>query len=156
MITTSNINKAIVTRLQDLNIVMTKDIKNPVPPCLYVDYIASNNTEIANETNQIRYSFGIYYFSDKNTLLDLTQKEIELKKAFKKPLRVEYKDDKENVLNRFLKISSLEIDLNEDDYILNCIINFDFIESEIDENPYNHDYYNEEIMEDLELDLENN
>ncbi len=152
MITTSNINSALVKRLENLGILITKDIKNVQPPSLYIKYIASNSTEVANATSQLRYSFGIYYFSDKQTFLDLTTREKELKKALKKPLKVEYTNDNEDDKKiKILDISSIEFDFNEDDYVLNCIINFEFMLSDEVNNRYDDEYNNEEIMDELEI-----
>lgn len=152
MITISNINKAIVERLKKYGCVITKDIKNPNPPCWYISFIANNKTEIANQTYQVRYSFNINYFSDVENLLDLTKSETLLKQAFQKPLKVEYQNEDNETLIKFIRISSYEVDFNEEDYILNCVINFDFIYTEKCENEYD-EYVNDETMETLEMDF---
>lgn len=151
MITTQNIYKAIRTRLTaDLPTITTqiKDVKNPTPPCLYIQYISVNENEVASDTINTITSFAIVYFSDKKTLLDLLQVEQKLRKSFRKPLKIEYTEDN-TTKQRFVLIDAVTSDLNETDYILTVTLDFNFYQNSDIENPFD-DYDNIELMQVLE------
>jgi len=150
MISTQNIYKAIRTRLNTAFpsiTVQTKDIKNPLPPCFYIQYVSSNEKEVANDTINTIASFAIYYFATSKTLLDLLQKEQGLKHAFKKPLKVDFANG-QNTESRFLNCDC-SIDIEETDYILTMTIDFNFYQDKEITNPYD-EYDNTSIMDKLE------
>ena len=151
MITTQNIYKAIRTRLTaDLPTITTqiKDVKNPAPPCLYIQYVSVNENEIASDTINTITSFAIVYFSDKKTLLDMLQVEQSLRKSFKKPLKVEFLNG-QSTESRFLDVTSINSAINETDYILTVTLDFNFYQATDVDNPYD-DYINTDTMEILE------
>lgn len=151
MITTQNIYKAIRTRLTAaLPNVTTqiKDIKNPSPPCLYIQAVATNENEVATDTINTITSFAVVYFSDKKTLLDLLEKEQALRTTFKKPLKVDYLQGTDTA-SRFLNIEAIASDLNEDDYILTITLDFNFMQNADVDNPFD-EYVNANTMEHLE------
>ena len=151
MITTQNIYKAIRVKLSSgisSVTVQIKDIKNPNPPCFYIQYVSSNENESANDLINTVTSFAIYYFSDKKTLLDLLEKEESLRKLFKKPLKVEFANG-QNTESRFLNIDNINTSLNETDYILTMTLDFNFYQNADVNNPYD-DYNNTELMQILE------
>lgn len=151
MITTQNIYKAIRTKLSSglsSVTVQIKDIKNPNPPCLYIQYVSSNETESANDLINTVASFAVYYFSDKKTLLDLLEKEESLRKLFKKPLKVQFLNGQQTE-SRFLNIDNINTSLNETDYILTVTLDFNFYQNADVENPYD-EYNNTNLMQILE------
>ncbi len=151
MITTQNIYKAIRTKLSSglsSVTVQIKDTKNPNPPCLYIQYVSSNETESANDLINTVASFAIYYFSDKKTLLDLLEKEESLRKLFKKPLKVEFLNGQQTE-SRFLNIDNINTSLNETDYILTVTLDFNFYQNADVNNPYD-EYDNTNLMQILE------
>jgi len=147
MITTQNIYKAIRTRLNtDFSTVtiQTKDFKNPQPPCFYIQYVASNETESANDLYNTVTSFAVVYFANKN-LLDLLQKEGNLRHSFKKPLKVDFLNGQAE--NRFLECN-INTAINETDYILTVTLDFNFYQNGDIDNPYD-EYRNNSNMEEL-------
>lgn len=180
MITTQNIYKAIKQRLSDDFSDITnsvKDIKNPDRPCFYVEYIESHDREVANNTIETTCSFDIVYFSDNRTLLDLTEIEKRLRMSLRKPLKVfkifneplnisEIESDTvdellgvrinnfaagDEQIFGFLDVKDIDISIDEDDYILECSIGFEFLHSANIGNPY-EEYDNYELMNDLYID----
>ena len=167
MITTANIYKALRLRLEkhfkDINI-QIKDIKNIDPPCIYIEYANGSTEDIANETTQAKYLFNIAYFSEEETLIDLTTIEKKLKSAFIKPLKVFYTANAENekIFYKFLDITNSSTSFDEINYVLTFAINFDFIQpilvSENNEkikenvNPYDDEaLYDLKIMEETDI-----
>jgi hypothetical protein len=161
MIDTINIYKSIRERLEayfpDVNC-QIKDVKNVIAgqPCFYIKFVAekTNLNNLAYERNVS--SFDVIYFSGEKTSLDLLSKKRILKTLFKKPLNVE---------EVWVEIESIDFNLNEDDYILNCTLDFDFvqqIENVTDDTTgndvvnytntrYEGDYYNDEMMDELTI-----
>ena len=165
MITTANIYKAIRERLEDNfveEIVQVKDLKNPVEPCFLIEYIGSNDSISANDTLAANYTFNIVYFSKDKTLIDLLRIESRLKNIFKNPIKVEYSENSVTK-NQFLDISDIDVDIDEDDYILEFELNYRFNQNlyvNRDMSPA-EDYYetgeydNDNLMEDLYYDSNN-
>ena len=142
--------------------VQTKDRKNPNPPCFYIKYIDNTNTQTATEYENDSYAFAIEYFSKIEKLQDLLFVEKILKGIFKKPLKIILSDEGKNNIIQWVEIDSCAINLNEDDYILNCTINISLdqliIKSSLGstdfEDRYEIDgYENNENMEILEIEI---
>ncbi len=153
MITTSDIYRAIHTRLEtafENENIQIKDFKNPVPPCFYIQYISSKDSDVTSDTKQTTTSFNIVYFSDDDTLLDLVEIETRLKAAFKKPL---YVTDENNVFMQWLEIDNKTSTPNETDYILTYTLDFDFLQDAENDNPYD-EYENNETMNELTVNNE--
>ena len=127
MITTANINKAIVETLRAnfSEVTIVKDLKNPKEPCFYVEYISSNDSIAANNTLSSRYVFNIIYYSKERTLIDLVQIESRLKDIFAYPLRVQYTEHSVNGV-QYLNLSSMDSEVDETDYYLEFEIEYNF------------------------------
>lgn len=153
MITTSDIYRAIHTRLEtafeDENI-QIKDFKNPVPPCFYIQYVTSKDADVTSDAKQTVTSFNIVYFSEEQSLSDLTEIETRLKAAFKKPL---YVTDENDVFMKWLEIDNKTSTPNETDYILTYTLDFDFLQDTENDNPYD-EYENDETMNELTVNKE--
>jgi len=151
MIETSDIYKSIKTVLENNfeETIQEKDIKTPVPPCFYIKYINSVNTQSATEYIEKKVNFDIIYYSAEETMADLVEKEQTLNTIFTNPLKIAD-------TNTFQEIDSITITFNETDYILNCrlefIINQCIGESETTDiiNRYG-EIENDEYIEELEI-----
>ena len=148
MIETSDIYRSIRLLLEkafpDIK-VQIKDIKNPAPPCFYIKYVNDVNTQTASEYINDSIIFDVIYFSEKETLQDLLSIEKQLKKLFSKPLKIEIESSVQ-----YQEIESISINLNENDYILNCTLNIQLDQKMDEENRYD-EYENDETMEELEI-----
>lgn len=162
-IETSDIYKALRLLLEKNfnNIdVQIKDKKNPKPPCFYVQYVDNTNTQTAAEYTNDSYVFAIIYFSQKETLQDLFFIEKNLKKILKNPLGIELIADDKTKKIQYQEIDSISINLNEDDYILNCTINISLDQLNTSdnlgitdfENRYN-EFENDDLLEELEIEI---
>lgn len=153
-----SIKRLLETSFPDI-LIQTKDIKTPAPPCFYIKYITGKTTQSASEIEIANCSFEIVYFAYEESLLELLEVETKLKEILKKPLHIELTDEiASEKQNQFQEINDLSITLNEQDYVLSCVISIeieqttgagcdtgtDFI-NRFDE------YNNDEFMEDLEI-----
>lgn len=155
MITTKDIYRAIKQRLSEDfpdKTAQNKDLKNPLRPCIYVEFVESNDRIVANDTVQTTCSFNIVYYSADKTFLDLTDMAKSLQKSLKKPLKVNYQYDNEDKY-KFLEITDAEITMDEYEYIMECSIGFDFLQDAKVVNPYD-EYQNNEIMDELGINYE--
>lgn len=125
--------------------VQIKDVKNPKPPCFYVKFINGVTRQSADEYMSDSIIFDVIYFSLDLTLKDLLSKEKLLKKIFSKPLKIQIGD-----IVQYQEIESVSINLNEEDYILNCTLEISLNQKADEDNRY-EEYDNEEIMEELEI-----
>ena len=153
MITTQDIYRAIRFRLEtgfaDKNI-QVKDDKNPQRPCFYIEYNDVHDRVDADGVINTISQFNIIYFSETRTLLELTEIEKELRKILQKPLKI---TDIDGSFKKWLEIQNIEITADEDDYILDCDIDFDFLQDSEVDNPYD-EYQNDELMNDLTVNCE--
>lgn len=153
MIELSNIYQSIKTVLENNTntTVQIKDIKTPTPPCYYIKYINGKNNATATDYVESSISFDVIYFSAEETLADLMEQEILLKQLFSKPLKIEYN---ESVI--YQEIDNITTSFNEDDYILNCKLEFNINQCVTDSesvdiiNRYD-EFENDEYMEELEI-----
>ena len=153
MITTQDIYTALKTRLStDFSDITNqiKDLKNPERPCIYVEYVESHDREVAEDTIETNSQFNIVYFSEEQTLLDLTNIEKRLRQSLKKPLSVEYAVSNNESVIKFLDFTEIECEVFEDDYILECSFAFNFLQNADVNNPYD-EYENNEIMYELDI-----
>lgn len=153
MIEIADIYKSIKTRLEDNSEIpiQIKDIKTPVPPCYYIKYINGKNTTTATDYVENNISFDVIYFSAEETLADLMEQEQLLKQIFSKPLKIEYQ---ESVI--YQEIDNITTSFNEDDYILNCKLEFNINQCVTDSesvdiiNRYD-EFENDEYIDELEI-----
>lgn len=153
MIATSNIYQSIKTVLENHTdaTVQIKDIKTPTPPCYYIKYINGVDRLTATDYVESSISFEVIYFSAEKTLTDLMEQEILLKQLFSKPLKIEY-----NESAIYQEIDNITISFNEDDYILNCKLEFNINQCVTDSesvdiiNRYD-EFENDEYMDELEI-----
>lgn len=140
MITTANIYVAIKQRLETVfNNVQIKDIKTITAPCFYIQYVNSEDSEVANDTTQCRASYNVVYFAEERELSELLSKEETLKTNFKKPLKIG---------NRFI-LPTIDFDIDEgEEYTLSMGISFDFYQDNEITNPYDEEL-NNTLMENL-------
>ena len=155
-IETADLYRSIKKRIEDNfeNIpVQIKDKKNPNPPCFYIDFVSRVDTQTATEFENNSIIFDIVYFSDEQTLRDLTRKEKVLRRIFKKPLKIELTENEETTI-QYQEIDSISINFNEDDYILNCslTLSVDQYSDEYDTD----DVGSDELMDVLGLKINNN
>lgn len=143
--------------------VQDKDKKTPFPPCFYTQYVAGTTTQTAIEYETTSCSFNIVYFSAEQTIEDLINIEKKLKTIFKKPLKINFTDDRRP---QYQEIENITTTPDEDNYTLNCSLNFsidqlisDEIDVEIDIagvgvtdfiDRYD-EFNNEEYIEELEI-----
>ncbi len=161
MITSDNIYKAIKTRLKQIfkaTELQIKDIKDIVPPCLYIQYVNSSDKEVANETYNTTCLFNVVYFADSEKLLNLLDVENRLKKALKKAMPVYYINNFGETVRKFIK-PEVNSDPDENEYILSVSLTFNFIQdADIDyingaNDEYDTgEYDNPETMDILDLD----
>lgn len=161
MITSDNIYKAIKTRLKQIfkaTELQIKDIKDIVPPCLYIQYVNSSDKEVANETYNTTCLFNVVYFADSENLLNLLDVENRLKKALKKAMPVYYINNFGETVRKFIK-PEVNSDPDENEYILSVSLTFNFIQdADIDyingaNDEYDTgEYDNPETMDILDLD----
>ena len=161
MITSDNIYKAIKTRLKQIfkaTELKIKDIKDIVPPCLYIQYVNSSDKEVANETYNTTCLFNVVYFADSEKLLNLLDVENRLKKALKKAMPVYYINNFGETVRKFIK-PEVNSDPDENEYILSVSLTFNFIQdADIDyingaNDEYDTgEYDNPETMDILDLD----
>lgn len=138
MITNANIYVAIKQRLETVfNNVQIKDIKTISAPCFYIQYVNSDDREVANDTFQTSISYNVIYFAENNELHELLSTETLLKSTFKKPLKIN---------NRYIQ-PQMQFDIDEtDEYTLTMGLSFDFYQDDEVTNPYD-EYVNNETME---------
>lgn len=154
MIEKNDIYKSIKKTLETNSdvVVQNKDIKTPVPPCYYIKFINGQNKTTATDYIEDNVTFDIVYFSAEETLADLMEKEKLLKTLFSKPLKIECNN--ESVI--YQEIDSIITSFNEDDYILNCKLEFNINQCVTDSesidiiNRYD-EFDNEDYMEELEI-----
>lgn len=153
MIEIADIYRSIKTRLEDNSEIpiQIKDIKTPAPPCYYIKYINGKNTTTATDYVENNVSFDVIYFSAEETLADLMEQEQLLKQIFSKPLKIEYQ---ESVI--YQEIDNITTSFNEDDYILNCKLEFNINQCVTDSesvdiiNRYD-EFENDEYIDELEI-----
>lgn len=142
MITTQNIYKAIKQRLTEflpsINC-QIKDVKNISAPCLYIEAFTSSINVVADNTIQSNEVFNVVYFSDKETLLDLTNVEKQLLQAFVKPVKLVVGSQ-----TRFLH-PTISTEIDETDYVFTLGLTFEFLQSPEVANPYD-EYMNDDNM----------
>ncbi len=162
MIETTDIYRSI-KKLLEANFstvpVQTKDIKTPNPPCFYIKYITGKSIQTAAELENTEYSFEIIYFAKEESLLELLEAETKLKEILKKPLCIELADENTTAKQKqFQEIDSYSITLNEQDYVLSCIISLSIdqttgtgCDTGTDFDNKFDEYNNEEFMEEVEI-----
>lgn len=101
-----------------------KDIKNPKPPCFYIQYTGKSTNQRAQSYKNELYAWNILYFAGENELLELLEIEEQLERLLEKPLKCE-KDGE--IL--FVELGQLDFSRNEDDYILTCGVNIDLTQA---------------------------
>ena len=152
MIDTMDIYRAIKETLTD-NFsdipVQTKDIKNPKPPCFYIQLAADNSIQTAEIYETSSYGYAVIYFSGDETILDLLTVKEQLKTLFQKPLIVTAYDDEEDV--NYVEINSFTTNINEDDYILNCMLEIEHTQNITDRFESTTDEYIEGITLNLDI-----
>jgi hypothetical protein len=137
--------------------VQIKDKKTPVPPCFYIEFVAEKESQTATEFNNNQCSFDLVYFSKEETLLDLLTVKKKLQKLLKKPLKITLLDDNKTV--QYQEIDDVEYNLNEEDYVLNCIISLNINQSTgstpsykgVDYDNRYDEFESDEVMEELEI-----
>ena len=132
--------------------VQIKDIKNPKPPCIYIKYIGGTDSQTADQYTTSNISFDIIYFSGDETLKDLLSVENVFKKIFKKPVKIEVLGNGNIEQTVYNEIDSISTSLDEDDYILHCMLSLavNQLIPEAETNKYD-EYDNNELMEELEI-----
>lgn len=131
--------------------VQTKDIKNPAPPCFYIRLAADNTAQTADFFETSTYSFAVIYFSQEETILDLLTIKEQLKTLFQKPLAVSAYDDEEEI--NYVEINNVSADINEDDYILTCMLEIEHTQTLAAER---FESENEEYIESVNLNINGN
>lgn len=153
-IETADLYRSIKKRIEDNfeNIpVQIKDKKNPHPPCFYIDFVSRIDSQTATEYENNSIIFDIVYFSEEQTLRDLTRKEKVLRRIFKKALEIELTENNVNTV-QYQEIDSISFNFNEDDYILNCTLNISLDQYSDDFGTDDSD--NDYTMEELNLKIE--
>lgn len=130
--------------------VQTKDIKNPAPPCFYIQLAADSSTQTASYFETSGYSYAVIYFSGEETILDLLTIKEQLKTLFQKPLVVTAYDDADCV--NYVEISSFTSTIDEDDYILNCMLEIEHTQTLTAER---YEAENDNTIDDISLDIDN-
>ncbi|MCX4275818.1 MAG: hypothetical protein OSJ27_08590 [Candidatus Gastranaerophilales bacterium] len=162
MIETTDIYRSIRNLLEAnfTNIsVQIKDKKTPQPPCFYIKYVTGKTTQTATEFENTYYSFEIAYFAEKEELLELLEIEEKLKEILRKPLKIVLtSEDELKEQNQYQEIDDVSITLNEQDYVLSCVISLSVNQTTRKRSDEGTDfdnrfdeYDNEEFMEEIEI-----
>lgn len=128
--------------------VQLKDFKVPKPPCFYIKYISGTGKQTAEEYKEDNISIDIIYFAKNEKLLDLLKIQKELNVLFHKPLKIKLSDKSDSII-QYQEIEDITMNLNEEDYVLNCTITLN-IEQRLDLKNRYDEYDNEDLMDELE------
>ena len=162
MIETTDIYRSIRNLLKENfpNItIQEKDKKTPNSPCFYIKYITGKTTQDASEIENTDCSFEIIYFAENEELLELLEIETKLNEILKKPSHIELTNTNESEKqNQYQEINVYSIALNEQDYVLSCIVSLEITQTtgagcDIGTDFSNRfdEYDNEELMEEVEI-----
>ena len=103
-------------------LVQTKDIKTPLAPCFYIQFVSLNSNQIAVGYKTDLINFNVIYFAKNESLLELLEMQNKLEILFEEPLELIKQDDKKVY---YQEIQSQNCNLNEDDYILTLSLDFE-------------------------------
>lgn len=176
MIYETDLIKALTERIKKFTKVKVEnqDIKNCLKdrPCFFIRSIQTVDTQTASNYELNSFSFEIIYFATENNkgYLELLQTKRFLKAILNKPLKITKNciDSNNNIENKtyFVELDSLSSTINEDDYVLNCVLEIK-IEQSIDysdiasqfavdldsENITDDADFNREILEGMDADF---